>query len=63
MGERERDTLAVLLCLRGLGNVLVRLERYADAARVFQRAAELTSNTCERELLLARARACTPSVS
>jgi tetratricopeptide (TPR) repeat protein len=51
VGERERDPLAVLLCLRGLGNVLVRLERYADAAKVFQRAAQLVEAEGWREEL------------
>jgi serine/threonine protein kinase/tetratricopeptide (TPR) repeat protein len=51
VGERERDPLAVLLCLRGLGNVLVRLERYADAAKVFERAGQLVETEGWREEL------------
>jgi RNA polymerase sigma factor (sigma-70 family) len=37
------------------GDLLFRLARYADAAREFQRAAELTRNARQRELLLERA--------
>ncbi len=40
------------------GDFLFKLERYAEAQREFQRAAELTLNSRERDLLLARADHC-----
>lgn len=40
------------------GDLLVRLGRYEEAEREFERAAELAQNTREKELLCARARAC-----
>ncbi|SHH68121.1 RNA polymerase sigma factor [Massilia sp. CF038] len=39
------------------GDLLAKLERYAEARIEFERAAQLTSNERERDLLLARARA------
>ena len=40
------------------GDLLVQLGRHAEARAEFERAAELTANTRERALLLARAAAC-----
>ena len=40
------------------GDLLERLGRYAEAQTEFERAAGLTRNARERELLIARARAC-----
>jgi predicted RNA polymerase sigma factor len=40
------------------GDLLVKLGRLAEARPEFERAASLTRNTRERELLLERARAC-----
>jgi RNA polymerase sigma-70 factor, ECF subfamily len=40
------------------GDFLFKLGRFADAQEEFQRAASLTRNARERELLLGRARAC-----
>jgi RNA polymerase sigma factor (sigma-70 family) len=40
------------------GDLLARLHRFGEARQEFERAAGLTRNTRERELLLARARAC-----
>jgi len=45
------------------GDLLARLGRHADAEREFRRAAELTGNARERELLLGRASACRSLVS
>ena len=42
------------------GDFLYKLGRLPEARREFERAADLTRNTRERELLLARARACAP---
>jgi RNA polymerase sigma factor (sigma-70 family) len=42
------------------GDLLARLRRFSEARGEFERAAELTRNARERELLLARARACGP---
>jgi RNA polymerase sigma factor (sigma-70 family) len=59
------DKLAAEPVLRGYhllpsvrGELLRRLGRLAEAAREFERAAEITRNERERALLLARARAC-----
>jgi len=41
------------------GDFLFKLDRFAEAQAEFQRAASLTQNSRERELLLDRARACT----
>jgi RNA polymerase sigma factor (sigma-70 family) len=41
------------------GELLVRLQRFDEARPEFERAASLTRNARERDLLLARARACT----
>jgi RNA polymerase sigma factor (sigma-70 family) len=41
------------------GDLLAKLDRLAEAKTEFERAAELTRNTRERDLLLDRARACT----
>jgi predicted RNA polymerase sigma factor len=40
------------------GDLLKKLGRYQEARAEFERAAALTRNTRERELLLARAAAC-----
>jgi predicted RNA polymerase sigma factor len=40
------------------GDLLVKLGRLGEARREFERAAELTRNACERELLLERAASC-----
>jgi RNA polymerase sigma factor (sigma-70 family) len=40
------------------GDLLFKLGRFAEARPEFERAAALTRNVCERELLLERARAC-----
>jgi predicted RNA polymerase sigma factor len=40
------------------GDLLVKLGRFEEARREFERAASLTRNSRERELLLTRARAC-----
>ena len=40
------------------GDLLLRLERHAEAQREFERAAFLATNARERDLLLARAKAC-----
>jgi predicted RNA polymerase sigma factor len=40
------------------GDLLARLRRFDEARGEFERAAALTRNARERELLLARARAC-----
>jgi len=45
------------------GDLLARLGRHAEARAEFERAAGLTRNERERELLLARARACAQNVS
>jgi predicted RNA polymerase sigma factor len=42
------------------GDLLARLGRFAEAQPEFERAAALTRNSRERELLLARAASCTP---
>jgi predicted RNA polymerase sigma factor len=42
------------------GDLLARLGRTDEARREFERAAELAQNSRERQLLLARARACLP---
>ena len=42
------------------GDLLFRLGRFDEARAEFERAASLTRNTREREVLLARARACSP---
>jgi len=62
------DSLAGEPALRGYhllpsvrGDILVRLERPAEAREEFERAAELCNNAPERELLLSRALACTGS--
>jgi RNA polymerase sigma factor (sigma-70 family) len=59
------DSLTGLRAMRGYhllpsvrGDLLVRLGRHAEARAEFERAAELTANTRERALLLARAAAC-----
>jgi predicted RNA polymerase sigma factor len=43
------------------GDFLKKLGRLDEARSEFERAAELTRNARERELLLDRARACVPS--
>ncbi|HEX2690590.1 MAG TPA: hypothetical protein VHN14_28435, partial [Kofleriaceae bacterium] len=43
------------------GDLLVKLGRLDEARREFERAAALTHNTRERDLLLERAAACTPT--
>jgi predicted RNA polymerase sigma factor len=60
------DTLTSEASLQGYhllpsvrGDLLVRLGRFDDARVEFERAASLTRNTRERELLLERARVCT----
>jgi len=40
------------------GDLLFKLNRFDEARAEFERAAELTRNVCERDLLLARAREC-----
>jgi predicted RNA polymerase sigma factor len=40
------------------GDLLEKLERYAEARTEFERAAALTQNARDREVLLARALAC-----
>ena len=40
------------------GDMLFKLERFGEAAEEFQRAASLTRNNRERELLLSRAAEC-----
>jgi len=41
------------------GDFLFKLRRFAEAQAEFERAASLTRNARERELLLARAKSCT----
>ena len=73
MAEGPEAGLAITDALTGLramqgyhllpsvrGDLLVRLGRRAEARKEFERAAELTANTRERALLLARAAACEP---
>jgi RNA polymerase sigma-70 factor, ECF subfamily len=45
------------------GDLLVKLGRFDEARHELERAATLTRNTRERELLLARAAACTPAAA
>jgi RNA polymerase sigma factor (sigma-70 family) len=45
------------------GDLLAKLERFDEARAEFERAAALTHNARERDLLFARARACVPSGS
>ena len=45
------------------GDLLAKLGRYAEARPEFERAASLTRNAKERELLLERARSCADSGS
>ncbi|WP_084704503.1 RNA polymerase sigma factor [Phaeacidiphilus oryzae] len=54
-GARELTAYHLLSGVRG--DLLARLGRTAEARREFERAAELTRNAAERELLLRRARA------
>ena len=42
------------------GDLLAKLERHAEARSEFERAATLTQNARDREVLLARAQACVP---
>ena len=55
-GEPSLERYHLLPSVRG--DLLVRLGRHAEARTEFERAASLTRNTRERELLLGRARAC-----
>jgi len=54
--ERSLETYHLLPAVRG--DLLVKLDRLDEARTEFERAAALTRNTRERELLLARAAAC-----
>jgi RNA polymerase sigma factor (sigma-70 family) len=56
MDERALESYHLLPSVRG--DLLAKLERFAEAAAEFQRAASLTQNTREKELLLERAAAC-----
>jgi predicted RNA polymerase sigma factor len=55
-GLRSMQAYHLLPSVRG--DLLFRLGRHAEARAEFERAAELTANTRERALLLARAAAC-----
>jgi predicted RNA polymerase sigma factor len=55
-GEPSLRTYHLLPSVRG--DLLVRLERRDEARAEFERAAALTQNARERDLLLARAAAC-----
>jgi RNA polymerase sigma factor (sigma-70 family) len=55
-GERVLEAYHLLPSVRG--DFLFKLERFAEARRAFERAAALTRNARERDLLLARARSC-----
>jgi RNA polymerase sigma factor (sigma-70 family) len=55
VAEKALDRYHLLGAVRG--DLLVKLGRLTEAKREFERAAELTGNSRERELLLARARA------
>ena len=54
--ERSREGYHLLPSVRG--NLLAKLGRFDEARPEFERAAALTRNARERELLLERARAC-----
>ena len=58
---RERSLKGYHLLPSVRGDLLVRLGRFDEARRDFERAAKLTRNSRERELLLDRARACAAS--
>ncbi|MGH2688203.1 MAG: RNA polymerase sigma factor [Actinomycetota bacterium] len=59
---REEPALAGYHLLPSVrGDLLAKLGRLEEAASEFRRAASMTGNERERELLLARAAACTPS--
>jgi len=57
-GERALAGYHLLPAARG--DLLARLGRAGEARAEFERAAALTRNGREREVLLARAQACTP---
>ena len=58
-GMKAGFLLAVEGCLpSALGDLLFKLGRFSEAQAEFERAASLTQNARERELLLGRARAC-----
>jgi RNA polymerase sigma factor (sigma-70 family) len=57
VSERSLENYHLLPAVRG--DFLFKLGRFAEAQAEFQRAASLTRNSRERELLLDRARACT----
>ena len=60
MAEGELDTYHYAPSVRG--DLLEKLGRHAEARAEFERAARLTKNARERDLLSARAQACGPSV-
>jgi predicted RNA polymerase sigma factor len=60
-GEPSLERYHLLPSVRG--DLLARLGRHAEARAEFERAASLTRNTRERELLLGRARACDEAAS
>ncbi len=69
-GLEVTDALVGLRAMQGYhllpsvrGDLLVRLGRHTEARSEFERAAELTANTRERALLLARAAACDASAA
>ena len=58
---RDEPALASYHLLQAVrGDLLVKLGRYVEARAEFERAAALTQNARERELLMRRASACTP---
>ena len=61
VGEPSLENYHLLPSVRG--DLLVKLGRTQEALTEFERAASLTRNTRERELLLERARACETSMS
>lgn len=56
MNEPDLRNYHLLPSVRG--DLLVRLDRHAEASAEFERAASLTQNTCERDFLLGRASRC-----
>jgi RNA polymerase sigma-70 factor (ECF subfamily) len=59
MGDRSLENYHLLPSVRG--DLLKKLGRFEEARAEFERAARLTRNAKERELLLARARSCAAS--
>ena len=56
--QRNKRSMTLNLKATQGRDLLVRLGRYPEARAEFERAASLTANVREREMLLARARAC-----